>query len=135
MKRVVAYDDLSLSRDGVTIEAEHVSVPLMLGTERVDLDLTDVHLKELRELIQPYLDAGSAAPPPRKAAPPAPARQGQQRPQGGSGRSPTAYNQGMIAYANARGIEVRKNGGKPYYTAALRAEYAQYLADGGEVLA
>lgn len=128
-KRIVAYDDLFLGR-GEEVVAEHQSVPLALGDRRVELDLTDEHFKELEELLRPFLEAGAAPPPAVKPPPPALDPKARK----GTGRQQTAYNRGMVAYAKARGMNYRSPDGKLYYSAKLRAEYAAYLRDGGEVL-
>jgi hypothetical protein len=130
VKRIVAYDDLHL-RDGEEVTAEHVSVPLILGDRRVELDLTDVHLKELDELLGAYFSAGQTPPEGFRKAPPPPAKP---RPTARRGRQPGPYNAGMRAFAESRGIPYRAGGlpnGKPYYSAALKAAYSTFLRNGG----
>lgn len=124
MKKIVAFDDLSLA-DGEEVEAEHQSVPLVLGDRRVELDLSDVHLKELEELTARWFEAGQpVSGAARKAPPPARRRR--------DGRAPSPYNQGMIDFAEQRGIPYRtKSTGKLYYSAELRARYEQHLRNGG----
>lgn len=64
MKKVVLVDDLDGRSDA---DGTH---KLSLNGQRIELDLTDEHAKELQELLAPYFDAGRNAggTPAKKAA-------------------------------------------------------------------
>lgn len=97
-----------------------VTVPLQLGTEACELDLTEAHYAELRELLAPWFKVAHAAglKPPRSA---------------GSRKPGRAYNTAMRKWADARGIRYRNADGKVQYPVTLKRDYAAYLESGGTV--
>ena len=119
--KIFSFDDLDFAANGERTEIgdDGRAVILSLDGERVELDLTAAHIKELREQLAPYFAAGQPPPPPPPPAKPL-------------GKPPTDYNAGMRAYADARGLSYRTPGGGIYYPAQLRAEYDDYLAGGGK---
>lgn len=104
------------------------SLQLSLDGKVVDIDLSDVHAKELREFLAPYLAAGrKASGPPRRPANPK--------------MSGSAIVQARVLYRGARAwgrtrpefrnaIDAWEH--HRYMSPLLVTAYEQYLADGGK---
>lgn len=118
MKRIKVemFDDLDHQADETALVPADETLRLALDGQVVELDLTTVHAKELRELLAPYLAAGS--PPddqPRKLASPPPGKV----PREGS----RSYNKAMREYAGRRGITLNQG----YLPVSLRLEFKRYI--------
>jgi hypothetical protein len=123
------FDDLHYAA-GERVEAD-VTVRISFGMSgvnhrSVELDLSEVHAKELDDLLSPYLNAGQQAEPIKAPAP----NRLPPRPPGHAGQwnANAAYNLGMREWADAQGINYRNEStGQVYYSRTLRDAYAEYL--------
>ena len=123
MKELIpaVWDDVEFARDGSRVQA-HGTVSLgWMGVWR-ELDLTGEHTVALRELIEPWFEAGhrpDSTPRPQASA-------------AAAGRRPDSYYAGLRDWAARRGLKIAEDShGKKNYT-PLKRKYDEYLAKQGE---
>ncbi len=133
--RLSVSDDLTYNRTGEREPADETVVIALDGTVR-ELDLTERHAKELRDLLAPYLEAGH----PPGAQPSSP--EGKSRSKGPNVQLVNARARQRLVreWADSRGLRsedgkrpiYRTPGGGYYYPYGLMRMYEAHLTSGGD---
>lgn len=131
--KLVLSDDLIYAETGKRVPADE-TVVLSLDGKRRELDLTSEHAKELREFLEPWLDAGHVP----EAAPQSPERKHSEHRGLKNGRVRMARLRAWVDENHIRGLSgpdrpaYLTTTGKHYSPDWLLKAYAKAMADRGE---
>ena len=121
----VLWDDIDFSK-GEKVKANHRNVNLSFDGDGVELDLSDERYKEIRDLIQPYLDLGRRVRPEKSQ----PTRKTRETPMDTLSRR--MYLSDLRAWAEAVGKPIEKKqsserGWTYHYPEGIEDEYREHI--------
>lgn len=116
---ISSVDDVDFAA-GKQTPAEHTGIPLQLGSQACELDLTEAHLAELAAMLAPWFKVSHAA--------------GLKPPRPGAGRfsQHRQRNARLRAWCDERGISYRNADGKVQYGRKLLREFEEWEAEHGQ---